>query len=95
MALPAEWANDHVAKCDVLFLWDEVDRPAILEQLDFDSTMEDVIYTRGAVIGRVAGGSGFPGATLGIEAPPPSRTAIRDYCAQRPGASDTPQRTSA
>jgi uncharacterized protein (DUF1697 family) len=49
-ALPAEWNNDQTTKCDVFFLWDEADRPAILEQLDFDPDIEDVRYTPGAVI---------------------------------------------
>lgn len=52
-ALPDDWSNDRTTKCDVLFLWDEVDRPAILEQLDFDPEMEDVRYVPGAVIRRV------------------------------------------
>ena len=41
-ALPADWSNDQTTKCDVFFLWDEVDRPSILERLDFDPEMEDV-----------------------------------------------------
>jgi uncharacterized protein (DUF1697 family) len=52
-ALPADWTNDQTTKCDVFFLWDDVDRPSILGQLDFDPEMEDVRYTPGAVIRRV------------------------------------------
>ena len=52
-ALPADWVNDQTTKCDVFFLWDEVDDPSILERLDFDPEMEDVRYTPGAVIRRV------------------------------------------
>ncbi|HEY3317167.1 MAG TPA: DUF1697 domain-containing protein [Coriobacteriia bacterium] len=52
-ALPADWTNDQTTKCDVFFLWDEVDRPSILEQLDFDPEMEDVQHTPGAVIRRI------------------------------------------
>ena len=52
-ALPDDWTNDDAMKCDVFFLWDEADRPAVLEQLDFDPALEDVRYTPGAVIRRV------------------------------------------
>ena len=52
-ALPADWANDQTTKCDVFFLWDDVDGPEILQQLDFDPAMEDVRYTPGAVIRRI------------------------------------------
>lgn len=52
-ALPADWANDAAAKCDVFFLWGEVDDPGILERLDWDPAMEDVRYTPGAVIRRI------------------------------------------
>jgi uncharacterized protein (DUF1697 family) len=52
-ALPAHWTNDETAKCDVFFLWDEVDRPSFLEQLEYDPEIDDVRYTPGAVIRRV------------------------------------------
>lgn len=52
-ALPSEWINDQDTKCDVFFLWDEVDRPSILGQLDYDPEIDDVRYTPGAVIRRV------------------------------------------
>ncbi len=52
-ALPADWTNDQSMKCDVFFLWDELDGPSILERLEFDPEMEDVRYTPGAVIRRV------------------------------------------
>jgi uncharacterized protein (DUF1697 family) len=52
-ALPDDWNNDQMAKCDVFFLWSEVDEPSILAQLDHDPEMEDVRYTPGAVIRRI------------------------------------------
>ncbi len=51
--LPADWVNDKTTKCDVFFLWDEVDRPSILQQLEYDPAIDDVRYTPGAVIRRV------------------------------------------
>jgi uncharacterized protein (DUF1697 family) len=52
-AIPAGWANDEVAKCDVFFLWPDVDSPAILERLPHDPAIDDLRYTPGAVIRRV------------------------------------------
>lgn len=49
-AMPPDWRNDDKKKCDVIFLWPEVDRPEILEQLDFRPEFEDVRYTPGAVM---------------------------------------------
>jgi uncharacterized protein (DUF1697 family) len=52
-ALPVDWADDRSTKCDVFFLWDEVDSPSVLGRFDFDPEMEDVRYTPGAVIRRI------------------------------------------
>lgn len=62
-ALPAEWTNDQTTKCDVFFLWDEVDSPSVLDRLDFDPTLEDVRYTPGAVI-RCVSRKDAPGSRL-------------------------------
>lgn len=52
-ALPAEWANDAAAKCDVVFLWPEVDTPETLRALNIDPGIEDAQYTSGAILRRV------------------------------------------
>ncbi len=52
-ALPATWANDDEAKCDVFFLWPSIDRPAVLEQLPYDPAVDDVRYVPGALLRRV------------------------------------------
>jgi len=52
-ALPAEWTNDDAMRCDVLFLWDDVDTPSVVDQLRLDEEIEDVRYVPGAVIRRV------------------------------------------
>ena len=49
-ALPADWTNDEAIKCDVFFLWDEVDSPSLLESLPYDPAVDDVRYTPGAVL---------------------------------------------
>ncbi len=48
--IPSEWTNDGAMKCDVLFLWDDVDRPSILDELPVDPRIETVRYAPGAVI---------------------------------------------
>jgi uncharacterized protein (DUF1697 family) len=52
-AMPAGWVNDQATKCDVFFLWDEVDDPSILQRLEWDPRLEDVRYTPGAVVRRM------------------------------------------
>jgi uncharacterized protein (DUF1697 family) len=52
-ALPADWTNDKMTKCDVFFLWEDVDEPAVLQLLDYDPEIDDVRYTPGAIIRRV------------------------------------------
>jgi len=52
-AMPPDWTNDQAMKCDVLFLWRDVDSPAVLDGIDFDPELEDVRYVPGAIIRRV------------------------------------------
>jgi uncharacterized protein (DUF1697 family) len=52
-ALPEQWQNNDSMKCDVMFLWEEVDNPAVLAQLPTDPNLEDIVYIPGAVIWRV------------------------------------------
>ncbi|HSX14753.1 MAG TPA: DUF1697 domain-containing protein [Candidatus Saccharimonadales bacterium] len=52
-AIPNSWVNDTNMKCDVLFLWPEIDDPNIVEQLPNDPEIEDVKYFPGAVVWRI------------------------------------------
>lgn len=52
-ALPAEWVNDTTMRCDVMFLWAQVDRPSVLDELTIKSEIEDVRYVPGALLWRV------------------------------------------
>lgn len=47
------WKDDATMRCDVMFLWDEADRPSVLEQLTVKQDIDDVEYVPGAVIWRV------------------------------------------
>ena len=52
-ALPAAWTNDAEMRCDVMFLWEGIDRKDILKELTIKPEIEDVIYVPGAVVWRV------------------------------------------
>ncbi len=61
--LPDDWANDQAMRCDVLFLFPDVDRPSILDELEYRPEIEDVRRVPGAAIRRIyrkdAGKSGL------------------------------------
>ncbi len=52
-SLPDSWVNDKNMKCDVMFLWEDIDGEDILEELPLEPGVADVRYVRGAVIWRV------------------------------------------
>jgi len=52
-ALPPDWVNDKITKCDVFFLFDELDDPSVVDELDYDPEVDDVRYTPGAILRRV------------------------------------------
>lgn len=49
-AIPADAQNNSDMKCDVLFLWDEVDSPQTLKDLEVREGIDQVKYTPGAII---------------------------------------------
>ncbi|MDP0497880.1 MAG: DUF1697 domain-containing protein [Verrucomicrobiota bacterium JB024] len=53
-ALPAHWENGTAMKSDVLFLWDEIDAPDILDQLPLKPSLATTIYVPGAVLVSIA-----------------------------------------
>lgn len=58
-AIPADWTNDSPKpdksgqKSDVLYLFDEINTPDILEKLGHNPDIETMIYVDGAVIANV------------------------------------------
>jgi len=52
-ALPDSWSNDEAAKCDVMFLWEALDGPGLLDRLTVKPGIDEVIYVSGAVLWRV------------------------------------------
>ena len=60
-ALPDDWANDSETKCDVVFLWEDIDDPSVLDRLGLGESADEVIYLPGAVLWRVARADYSPG----------------------------------
>ncbi|HVF53713.1 MAG TPA: DUF1697 domain-containing protein [Actinomycetota bacterium] len=52
-ALPKTWVNDATMKCDVMFLWDDVAKASVVEELTIKPDIEDVKYVSGALLWRV------------------------------------------
>lgn len=51
--LPDSWANDQAAKCDVMFLGEDVDSPKVFDQLTIKPGIDEVVYVPGALLWRV------------------------------------------
>lgn len=51
--IPETWANNGTMKCDVLFLWPDIDSPEILKHIPHRPDVENLLYLPGAVIWRV------------------------------------------
>lgn len=52
--IPDHWTNDASMKCDVMFLWEEVDHEATLEQLTIKPEIDTVRYVNGAIVWSIA-----------------------------------------
>ena len=52
-AIPKTWVTDASVRTDVLFLWPDVDEPAVLDRLQRNPDVDEVRYTKGAVIWRI------------------------------------------
>jgi uncharacterized protein (DUF1697 family) len=48
--IPSEWVNDKAMRTDVLFLWEEVDQPQVLDEIAINPEVDNLIYTSGAVV---------------------------------------------
>lgn len=51
--LPDSWVNDKNNKCDVLFLWDEVETDMVIEKLTIKPSIDTVIYSPGTILWKV------------------------------------------
>lgn len=51
--LPGTWKNDECMKCDVLFLFEEMDSETLLAELEIKPGIDTVMYAPGAVLWAV------------------------------------------
>lgn len=51
-ALPGSWV-DEAMRCNVLFLWDEIDSPSIMEAMPIKSGIDNLQYQKGALVWSV------------------------------------------
>lgn len=51
--IPDSWKNDENMKCDVLFLWNEIDKEVLLDELDIKPKIDTVMYVEGAILWKV------------------------------------------
>lgn len=51
--LPSSWKNDDKMKCDVLFLWEEIDNEELLDKLEAKPNIDSVKYSPGAILWSV------------------------------------------
>lgn len=51
--IPQEWTNDEKIRTDVMFLWDEVDNPDILNKIKVNPDIEKATYLKGALVWSV------------------------------------------
>ena len=52
--IPDDWVNDKTWRCDVMFLWPEFDKKAVLKEFPVNPDIEDVRYLPGAVVWHIA-----------------------------------------
>ncbi len=53
-AIPPEWAMDDRQRCDVFYLWPDIDRPSVVDELGAKPGIDELRYAPGAVIRWVA-----------------------------------------
>ena len=52
-AIHPEWSDGTSMKCDVMFLWEDVDRPTVLDDLTIRPGIDEVQYVPGVIVWKV------------------------------------------
>ena len=52
-AIPEDWVDDKTMRTYVMFLWDEFDKPKVMDDLPIKEDLDNVIYVEGALIWQV------------------------------------------
>jgi uncharacterized protein (DUF1697 family) len=51
--IPPEWTNDSLMKTDVLFLWEDFDKPQTLNLIKTTLGIDALVYVKGAIVWNV------------------------------------------
>jgi len=51
-AIPDTWTTDKTMRTNVLFLWEHVDSPDVVDQLPVRDGVDDIMYSPGAIVWR-------------------------------------------
>jgi uncharacterized protein (DUF1697 family) len=51
--LPEHWVTDKTMRTDVMFLWDDVDTPDVIDQIAINPAVDRLLHVKGAVIWNV------------------------------------------
>lgn len=51
--IPDDWANDSLQRTDVMFLWEDIDSPDVLEHIATKPDIETVLYLPGALVWNI------------------------------------------
>lgn len=51
--LPDQWKNDDDMKCDVMFLWEEIDKEILINELNIKHGIDTLMYVPGALLWSV------------------------------------------
>jgi uncharacterized protein (DUF1697 family) len=49
-SIPDTWLNDDIQKTDIMYLWDEIDKPEIVENLFVNESIESLRYVSGGLL---------------------------------------------
>lgn len=52
-SIPDSWANDNDMRCDIFFLWQDIDTPDVLDSFTIKPDIDTVKYVAGAVLWSV------------------------------------------
>lgn len=53
-AIPKEWTNDENEKTDIMFLWDGMNDPSVVDRLKINPDVDRVKYVPGALLWNIA-----------------------------------------
>jgi uncharacterized protein (DUF1697 family) len=62
--IPADWTNDLEQKTDILFLWEIVDYPKIVDEIEHTSKVDNLIYCESAIIWNIDRRQYFNGSRM-------------------------------